>query len=181
LDFVAKYADIVGYSFVRSPEDIQKLRKELKKHNADNIGLVLKIENHQAFTNLPFLLIEAMQHPPVGIMIARGDLAVELGFERVAEVQEQLLWLCEASHIPIIWATQILENMAKKGLATRAEITDAAMSSRAECVMLNKGPFIAETTKMLQGILRRMEKHQAKKKNQLRALEIARHAVSRLK
>jgi len=77
-------------------------------------------------------------------MIARGDLLVEIGYERLAEVQEEILWLCEAAHVPVIWATQVLEGLAQKGLPSRAEITDAAMGVRAECVMLNKGPHIIE-------------------------------------
>ena len=48
-------------------------------------------------------------------MIARGDLAVELGSVRLAEIQEEILWLCEAAHVPVIWATQVLESMAKRG------------------------------------------------------------------
>jgi pyruvate kinase len=52
-----------------------------------------------------------MRSPAVGVMIARGDLAVECGYERMAEVQEELLWVCEAAHIPVIWATQVLENL----------------------------------------------------------------------
>ncbi len=66
-------------------------------------------------------------------MIARGDLAIECGFfERLAEVQEQILWICEAAHIPVIWATQVLESVAKDGIASRAEVSDAASSQRAE-------------------------------------------------
>ena len=84
-----------------------------------------------------------MRGERVGVMIARGDLAVECGYERLAEVQEEMLWFCEAAHIPVIWATQVLESLAKKGMPSRAEITDAAMGERAECVMLNKGPHIA--------------------------------------
>lgn len=76
-------------------------------------------------------------------MIARGDLAVECGYERMAEVQEEILWICEAAHLPVIWATQVLESLAKKSQPSRAEITDAAMGERPECVMLNKGPHIA--------------------------------------
>ena len=60
----------------------------------------------------------------------------------MAEIQEEILWICEAAHVPVIWATQVLEKLAKTGIPSRAEITDAAMSERAECVMLNKGPFI---------------------------------------
>ncbi len=180
LDFVASHADIVGYSFVRKPRDIKLLRKELSKRSANQIGIVLKIENNEAVRNLPLLLLEAMKKPPVGVMIARGDLAVELGFEKVSEVQEQILWFCEASHIPVIWATQILENMAKTGLATRAEISDAAMSARADCVMLNKGPYIADATKMLSRIIQAMDKHQFKKKNQLRSLDMARRSYQKI-
>ena len=62
--------------------------------------------------------------------------------ERMAEIQEQILWICEAGHVPVIWATQVLESLVKRGLPFRAEVTDAAMSGRAECVMLNKGPHI---------------------------------------
>ena len=101
---------------------------------------MLKIETQAAFNRLPMLLLAAMRHPPVAVMVARGDLGVEVGFERLSEVQEEILWLCEAAHVPVIWATQVLESLAKGGMPSRAEVTDAAMGSRAECVMLNKGP-----------------------------------------
>ncbi|MCA9810372.1 MAG: pyruvate kinase, partial [Candidatus Dadabacteria bacterium] len=107
------------------------------------------------------------------VMIARGDLAVETGFERLAEVQEEILWLCEAAHVPAIWATQVLESLAKQGSATRAEITDAAMGHRAECVMLNKGPHILEALKALDDIMKRMQAHQMKKMAMLRELKLA--------
>jgi pyruvate kinase len=106
-------------------------------------------------------------------MIARGDLAVESGFERLAEVQEEILWLCEAAHVPVIWATQVLETLAKRGAPTRAEITDAAMAHRAECVMLNKGPYIIHAVRMLDDILKRMQSHQFKKQSMLRQLGLA--------
>lgn len=105
-------------------------------------------------------------------MIARGDLAVECGFERLAEVQEEILWLCEAAHVRVIWATQVLETLAKEGMPSRAEVTDAAMAHRAECVMLNKGPYIAQAVKVLDDILRRMRGHQAKNRSMLRELRL---------
>jgi pyruvate kinase len=111
-----------------------------------------------------------MTRYPVGVMIARGDLAVEAGFERLAELQEEILWLCEAAHVPVIWATQVLDQMARTGTATRAEVTDAAMSVRAECVMLNKGPCVTEALTALVDILRRMENHQYKKRSLYRKL-----------
>ena len=85
-------------------------------------------------------------------------------------MQEEILWLCEAAHVPVIWATQVLEKLAKEGLPTRAEVTDAAMANRAECVMLNKGPYILDAIRMLEGVLARMEGHQYKKTPQLRVL-----------
>jgi pyruvate kinase len=173
LPFIAKHADIVGYSFVRTANDVKQLMDALSKLNRMDIGMVLKIENKESFNNLPDLLLTAMKWSNIGVMIARGDLAVELGVERISEVQEQILWVCEAAHVPVIWATQILENLAQTGLATRAEITDASMSVRAECVMLNKGPNIMETITTLLNILERMEAHQNKKQGTLRQLSFA--------
>ena len=100
-------------------------------------------------------------------MIARGDLAVEIGFDRLSEIQEEILWLCEAAQVPVIWATQVLGGMVRDGQASRAEVTDAAMSQRAECVMLNKGPHVADAVRFLRGILSRMDRHQAKKSPRL--------------
>jgi pyruvate kinase len=106
-------------------------------------------------------------------MIARGDLAVECGWERLAELQEEILWLCEAAQLPVIWATEVLQQEAKRGQPSRAEITDAAMSQRADCVMLNKGTHILATIRMLDNILRRMQDHQYKKTARLRKLSIS--------
>ena len=139
------------------------LLRELGKLNASQLGVMLKIETKTAFTRLPDLLLSAMRHPPIAVMVARGDLGVELGFERLSEVQEEILWLCEAAHVPVIWATQVLESLAKGGMPSRAEVSDAAMGSRAECVMLNKGPYIRETLAFLTHVLERMQEHQYKK------------------
>lgn len=179
LPFIAKHADIVGYSFVRTTDDVKQLMDALSNLNRMDIGMVLKIENKESFNNLPDLLLTAMKWSNIGVMIARGDLAVELGVERISEVQEQILWVCEAAHVPVIWATQILENLAQTGLATRAEITDASMSVRAECVMLNKGPNIMETIITLLNILERMEAHQNKKQGTLRQLSFANEFFSK--
>lgn len=173
LDFIVRHGDLVALSFVRHVEDVEDLLGELAKRGTEGPGIVLKIETGEGFRNLAALLLTAMRHPPVGVMIARGDLGVELGFERMAEVQEQILWLCEAAHVPVIWATQVLESLAKNGLATRGEITDAAMSCRAECVMLNKGPHIVRAVTTLRDILTRMSSHQLKKTSTLRQLHVA--------
>ncbi len=173
LPFIAASADLIGYSFVRAPSGIAELRSHLEQLGGGALGLVLKIETKQAFQALPDLLLEAMRAPSAGVMIARGDLAIECGYERLAEVQEEVLWICEAAHLPVIWATQVLESLAKVGQPSRAEITDAAMGQRAECVMLNKGPRILDAVEVLDDILRRMQAHQTKKQSLLRQLRLA--------
>ncbi|NND89767.1 MAG: pyruvate kinase [Granulosicoccus sp.] len=173
LDFIVQRADMVNYSFIRRADDVTKLQIELARRGRPDMPIVLKIENRQAFEHLPSLLLAAMRSDVSGVMIARGDLAVEMGWERLAEVQEEILWMCEAAHQPAIWATQVLENLAKSGIPSRAEITDAAMSVRAECVMLNKGPYVLETVRTLSDILHRMRDHQAKKRPLLRRLRLA--------
>ncbi len=168
---IARLADIVGYSFVQDPADLDALADALAAHPRRRpLALVAKIETARAVRNLPELIVRAAGERPFGVMIARGDIAVEIGFGRLAEMQEEILWLCEAAHIPVIWATQVLENFAKNGIPSRAEMTDAAMSERAECVMLNKGPFIIEVVAALDHLLTRMAGHQLKKTPQLRAL-----------
>ncbi|HEX5638652.1 MAG TPA: pyruvate kinase, partial [Burkholderiaceae bacterium] len=168
-----QFADIVALSFVRTPDDVLQLGERLRELGAPHVGIVLKIENAAAFRNLPRILLTSLRTPPVGVMVARGDLAVEIGFERLSEVQEEILWLCEAAHVPVVWATQVLEGLAKGGAPTRAEVSDAVMSSRAECVMLNKGPKVVSTVEFLSDILERMEEHHDKRMALLRRLSVS--------
>jgi pyruvate kinase len=174
LAFVARHADMVALSFASAAADVRALHRELDAHGAPRLPVVLKIETQRGFRSLPAMLLTALSRGPCGVMIARGDLAIECGYERLAEVQEEILWMSEAAHVPVIWATQVLESLAKTGLPSRAEITDAAMSNRAECVMLNKGPHIAEAVELLANIVERMAAHQQKKRSMLRALRLAR-------
>jgi pyruvate kinase len=177
LEFVAAHADLVGLSFVHRPEEVQAVREQLISHGHADLGIILKIETRRAFERLPQLLLAALRYMPAGVMVARGDLGVEMGFDRLAEVQEEILWLCEAAHLPVIWATQVLESMIKKGRPTRAEVTDAAMSVRTECVMLNKGPHLVEAVHFLSQVLQRMRDHQEKKNAMLRKLSISQLGV----
>jgi pyruvate kinase len=173
LDFGVAHANLIGQSFVRTPQDVQALHAEMARRGGEGLGVLLKIETRAAFDALPSILLAAMCSPPVGVMVARGDLAVEVGYERLAEVQEQILWLCEAAHMPVVWATQVLETMVKTGRASRAEVTDAAMSGRAECVMLNKGPYVGEAVRFLNDVMLRMTLHQQKKSSMLRRLSVS--------
>lgn len=170
LPFVARNADVVNLSFVNQASDVKALQQELEKYEAST-GIVLKTETRNGFKNLPEILLQAMQTYPVGIMVARGDLAIETGWENIATIQEEIMRLGEAAHIPVIWATQVLESLAKKGVPTRSEITDAALSQRAECVMLNKGSYIEKALKTLNEILVKMQNHQKKRQTMLPRLK----------
>jgi pyruvate kinase len=174
LKFIARHADGIEFSFVQHADDVAELQAALARDRPDDwrdLGLVLKIETARALKNLPEMLVQAAGRQPTAIMIARGDLAVEIGFGRLAEMQEEILWLSEAAHMPIIWATQVLESYLKTGVPSRGEMTDAAMAARAECVMLNKGPHLFEAIADLNRLLDRMSGHMQKKTPQLRPLK----------
>lgn len=173
LDFVAAHADGIGFSFVQSAADVAMLQAALAERRPgdwQSLSLILKIETPRAVTNLPDILVQAAGRQPTAIMIARGDLAVEIGFARLAEMQEEILWIGEAAQLPVIWATQVLEHLIKKGTPSRGEMTDAAMAARAECVMLNKGPYLLDAIAEMDTLLGRMEENQHKKTPQLRRL-----------
>ena len=183
--FVARNADIANVSFVRDAGDVEfvletlaEIAREIEAESgpeagdrARNLGVVLKIETVPAYENLATVLLAGMCHTNLGIMVARGDLAVELGFERMAEVPRFIMNMAEAGHVPTIMATQILESLAKSGLPTRAEITDAAYALRAECVMLNKGPHITDTIRILNDMSAKLGASQRKNRIQLRRIE----------
>ena len=172
LEFVAKHADIVNFSFVNSKKDVDELHEALKRHEVfDQLDVILKIETKYAVANLTEILLAAMQSKFIGVMIARGDLAVETGWDTIGKVQEEILLLCGAAHVPVVWATQVLENLAKKGLPSRSEITDATIALQAECIMLNKGPYINRAIALLDTILSDMEANHEKKEVMLPKLE----------
>ena len=170
LAFIAQHADMVAVSFVRNAADVEHVLQRLAAAGGGHLGVVIKIETRQGFENLPAILLTAMSHPRLAVMIARGDLAVEVGFERLSEVPRQILALCEAAHVPSIWATQVLETLAKTGQPSRAEVTDAAAAQRAECVMLNKGPYILDAIAALDDILARMGEVQRKSRTLMRRI-----------
>lgn len=174
--FTVKHADILGCSFVRDVKDIKAIQTELISllgQEAKNMAMMVKIETVKAVQNLTQIILSAASENPFSVMIARGDLAVETGYIRLAEVQQQIMWICEAADIPVVWGTEVLANMIETGIPSRAEVTDAAEGVRSECVMLNKGDYIVEAVEMLDEILDMMEEHQFKKTPKLRALSIA--------
>lgn len=174
VQLAAHHTDMVGYSFVQTVEDVRDLLAALEGAGAPaSLGIVLKIETKLAVRNVADLMVCAAGARPCGVMIARGDLAVELGFARLTEIQEEVMWLAEAAHIPVVWATQVLEGLVKKGEAKRGEYTDAASGVRAEVIMLNKGPYVVTGVRELAGLIARIKPHFNKKRPQFRALSIA--------
>ncbi len=183
--FVARHAEIANISFIRDADDVEfvlrtlaEIAREIEAESgpeaaerARNLGIVLKIETVPGYENLAGVLLAGMCHANLGIMVARGDLAVELGFARMAEVPRFIMNMAEAGHVPTIMATQILESLAKSGLPTRAEITDAAYALRAECVMLNKGPHITDTIRILNQMSVKLGASHRKNRIQLRRIE----------
>lgn len=172
LEFVAQHADIVNFSYVNTEADVEGLLQELDRLGVKNsLGVILKIETQTAYKNLIGILISAMQAKHLGVMIARGDLALEVGWKDMATVQEGILSFCSAAHIPVVWATQVLEGLAKKGMPSRSEITDIASSVQAECVMLNKGPHIHKAISFLDEVLENIEGSHDKKEVLLPKME----------
>lgn len=175
LEFVKKHADLVGYSFVRTVEDLMQLHQHLYANASPKTpALIIKIETPESVINLPVLLLYAMRYPHFGVMIARGDLAVEIGFGRMSEIQEEILWICEAAHTPVIWATQVLDQLNKSGIASRSEITDAYKAAQAECIMINKGTYTHLVLETLGDLVQRSHRHHLKKRYEMQALGIAR-------
>lgn len=168
LPAVAKIADIVGLSFVHQGSDIAELHQALTALGRPETGIIAKIETRAGARNLASILAEGLKLPAFGVMIARGDLAVEVGFDEIGVFQENILCLCEAAHVPAVWATQVLETLAQVGQPARAEITDAMEATRADCVMLNKGPHVVAATAMLDRLLTSGHRQREKKRELFR-------------
>lgn len=165
---IVRTADIIAPSYVRSAEDLTEILDAIEKEidvaasesedsaavsaRIRNLGVMLKIESEECYNDLPNVVTELLRHRNSGVMIARGDLAMELGFSRMSEAREQIMGVANAAHIPTIFATQVLETMAKSGLPSRAEITDADVALRTQGVMLNKGTHIPDAINILNRI-----------------------------
>ena len=118
---IAKDVDYVAASFVRRAEDVKALREFLTANGGENIKIISKIENTEGIDNFEEIL-EASD----GIMVARGDMGVEVNFARLPGIQKRFIKRCQQSGKIVITATQMLESMIKSPIPTRAEITDVA-------------------------------------------------------
>jgi len=113
--------DFVAASFVRSANDVKELRKVLEEYNGTDIKIFAKIENREGFNN-----IDDIVRVSDGVMVARGDMGVEIPFEELPHIQKEIIYRCYIAGKPVITATQLLDSMIRNPRPTRAEITDIA-------------------------------------------------------
>jgi pyruvate kinase len=118
---IRNHMDMIAQSFVKTPEDVLEVKKILKEHNAEHIAVIAKIESFQALQWLD-KIIDVSD----GIMVARGDLGVQIPIENIPHVQKTIIRKCNVKGKPVITATQMLESMTKNPRPTRAEATDVA-------------------------------------------------------
>ncbi len=159
LDFgLSQGVDWISLSFVRSAEDIRALKKLLAEKGAD-VPVIAKIEKPQAIANLEEIVNESD-----GIMVARGDLGVEMSPEKVPMLQKQMIRMCNKKGIPVITATQMLESMIHESRPTRAEASDVANAivDGTDAVMLSGesavGKYPIKAVEMMVRIARDVEK-----------------------
>jgi pyruvate kinase len=167
------FADLIGVSFLRNADDVRRLKTIVDDSGRSDIGIILKIETQSALNDLTRILLEALTLPKAGIMIARGDLAMELGFSRLLDVQQELLWFSAAAHLPVIWATQVLEQLASTGVPTRAEVSDVAKAAEADCIMINRGRYMESTLQFLRAAVTAAGAHKDKRFYRMRHLHLA--------
>lgn len=148
--------EYMAISFVRRPEDILELRDILKKAKANNIKIIAKIETQEAIENLDNILEVAD-----GAMVARGDLAVEVGAEQVPILQKLIIKKCNSIGKPVITATQMLESMIKNPVPTRAEVNDVANAilDGTDAVMLSEETTLGSYPVKVIEVMARVARH----------------------
>lgn len=150
LEYVlTKNPDFVAISFVQKPEDVTETREFIKARTSHPVKIIAKIERPQAVEK-----IESIIDAADGIMIARGDLAVEVPFEKVPAISRKIVRLCREKNKPVIMATQMLGSMVSSDFPTRAEISDIATAAylhvdstmtSEETTISENPPFVAAT------------------------------------
>lgn len=151
--------DLVAASFIRSADNVLEMRKILKKHSDKEIAIVSKIESVMGVKNF-----ESILQVSDGIMVARGDLGVELALNQVPRLQKMMIAKCNLEGKPCVIATQMLESMIQYPRPTRAEVSDVANAilDSACCVMLSGetavGKYPIESAKMMRSIIEETEK-----------------------
>ena len=158
IKFAAEHdLDFIAHSFVRSKEDVKAVQQLLDEYNSD-AKIIAKIENQQGVDKIDEILEYAY-----GIMVARGDLAIEIPYEKIPGVQKMLINKCIEKRKPVIIATQMLHSMIHNPRPTRAEVSDiaSAIYSQADAVMLSgesaNGKYPVEAVKTMAKVAREVE------------------------
>ena len=152
--------DFVAASFIRKSSDIKEVREILNSHNGNNIQIIAKIENQEGVNNIDSILQEAD-----GIMVARGDMGVEIPIEKVPIIQKKIIRKCNESGKIVITATQMLDSMIRNSLPTRAEACDIcnAIFDGTDAIMLSgesaSGQYPIEAAKTMSKIAKETELH----------------------
>lgn len=157
--------DYLGLSFVRDAKDVMELRELIKKHNG-KIKVISKIEKPQALENIDEIIIKSS-----GIMVARGDLGIEISPEKVPVVQKEIIKKANAQRKVVIVATQMLESMIEQPIPTRAEASDVANAiiDGTDAIMLSgetaAGLYPVEAVKMMKSIAQNVENSEIMRHN----------------
>ena len=151
--------DFIAASFTRSAQDVRDIKEILKAHGKEDVEIICKIENMEGVNNVQEILDEAN-----GIMVARGDLGVEVPFEELPEIQKSIIKTCISRGKRVVTATQMLESMAKNPRPTRAEVSDVANAvyDGTSAIMLSGetsvGKYPVETVRTMSRIAENAEK-----------------------
>jgi pyruvate kinase len=154
--------DFIAHSFVRSRQDVLDVQAEIKKHNSD-IKIIAKIENQEGVDNIGEILEEVY-----GIMVARGDLAIEIPYEKIPPLQKMIISRCILCRKPVIVATQMLHSMINNPRPTRAEVSDiaSAIYSQTDAIMLSgetaNGKYPVEAVKTMTRVALEVELNKEK-------------------
>lgn len=152
--------DFIAASFIRSAKGVKEIRKILKENHAEHISIIAKIENAEGVENIDEI-IEASD----GIMVARGDLGVEIPAQEVPHIQKMIIKKCNERYVPVITATQMLDSMIRNPRPTRAEVADVANAiyDGTDAVMLSgetaAGKYPVEALKMMNEIAENTEQY----------------------